>query len=289
MFFILSKFLPPFVYPLGLACILILLSLVLRERARTDADEDIGVRRPHGCGAVGGGRRTVALVAALALLWLGGNRLVAMSLLRSLEWRHLPGPELQSYSERAEVIVVLGGGTRAFDYPRLSSEVNEAGDRLLYAAQLYRRGVAPRILLSGGSARVAGGEGPTDAENMANVLVDIGIPREALVLEATSRNTRENALETWSILSGQGIERIVLVTSASHMPRAESVFRTVGFDVIPAPTDFQVTQRGWAYYTRPHVLIQLYNMIPSAFHLERTTRALKEYVGLVVYGLRGWR
>jgi uncharacterized SAM-binding protein YcdF (DUF218 family) len=268
MFFVLSKLLPPFIYPLGMACLLILLSLWLRKRARW---------------------RTATLLSALALLWLGGNRLLSMSLLRSLEWRFLPSPALRDYSERAEVIVVLGGGTRAIEYPRLSSEVNEAGDRLLYAAQLYRRGVAPRLLLSGGSARVVGGPGPTDAENMANVLTGIGIPREALILEATSRNTRENALETWSILAAQGIERIVLVTSASHMPRAESVFRKVGFEVIPAPTDFLVTQRGWVYYTRPHLGIQLYNMIPSSFHLERTTRALKEYVGLVVYGLRGWR
>ena len=135
--------------------------------------------------------------------------------------------------------VVLGGGTRSGGYPRLSSEVNEAGDRLLYAARLYRRDVAPRILLSGGSGRMAGKPGSTDAENMANVLSDIGIPREVLILEATSRNTRENAVETWSILNEQGIKRIVLVTSASHMPRAESVFRAVGFDVIPAPADFK--------------------------------------------------
>jgi uncharacterized SAM-binding protein YcdF (DUF218 family) len=274
VFFILSKFLPPFIYPLGLACLLILSVLVLREKAWPRLSRRL---------------RTVALLTALALLALGGNRLVAMSLLRSLEWRFLPSPALRDYSERADVIVVLGGGTRAFEYPRLSSEVNEAGDRLLYAAKLYRRGVAPRILLSGGSAWVAGGPGPTDAENMANLLRDIGIPREALILEAVSRNTRENAVQTWSILSAQGIERIVLVTSAMHMPRAESVFRRVGFEVVPAPTDFQVTEGGWAYYTRPHVGVQLYNLIPSSFELYRTTYALKEYVGMVVYRLRGWR
>jgi uncharacterized SAM-binding protein YcdF (DUF218 family) len=268
VFYILSKFLPPLVYPLGLACILIAVALWLREHPRW---------------------RTAALVTALALLWLGGNRLVAMSLLRSLEWRHLPGPVLRAYDERAEAIVVLGGGTRALAYPRLSSEVNEAGDRLLYAAQLYRRGVAPRILLSGGNARVAGEAGSSDAEEMANVLVDIGIPREALVLEATSRNTRENAVETRRILQERGIDRIVLVTSASHMPRAYSVFQQLGFDVIPAPTDFQVSQPGWVYYTTPNVLIQLYNLLPAASHLELTTRALKEYIGLVVYRLRGWR
>ena len=268
MFYVLSKFLPPLVYPLGLACLLIAVALWLRQRPRW---------------------RAAALATALALLWAGGNRLVAMSLLRSLEWQRLPGPELRAYEERAEVIVVLGGGTRAFDYPRPSSEVNEAGDRLLYAAQLYRRGVAPRILLSGGNARMVGEAGSSDAEEMANVLVEIGVPREALVLEATSRNTRENAVETRRILQGQGIERIVLVTSASHMPRACSVFEKLGFEVIPAPTDFRVSQEEWAYYTRPNVWIQLYNALPAAAHLETTSRALKEYIGLAVYRLRGWR
>lgn len=282
MFFLLSKFLPPFIYPLGLACLLLGVALWFCWRIRRlgSHSQQIPTHRRW---------QTAAIGAALALLWLGGNRLVATSLLRSLEWRHLPSLKLRDYSERADAIVVLGGGARSFDYPRLDSEVNEAGDRMLYAARLYRHGVAPRILLSGGSARLAGGSDSTDAGNMANVLVDIGIPREALVLETTSRNTRENALETWSILSGQEIERIVLVTSASHMPRAESVFRAVGFDVVPAPTDFQVTQQGWAYCTRPHVLVQLHNLIPAAFYLDQTTRALKEYVGLVVYGLRGWR
>jgi uncharacterized SAM-binding protein YcdF (DUF218 family) len=279
MFYLLSKLLPPFIYPLGLACILVLVSLALAGRSRVPGIARSGVWR----------WQAPLLWAAFACLWLGGNRLVAMSLLRSLEWKHLPSPEVSTYSERAEAIVVLGGGTRAFDYPRLSSEVNEAGDRLLYAARLYRRGVAPRILLSGGSARLSGREGPTDAENMANVLLDVGVPQEALVLESFSRNTRENAVETWSILSDIGIERVILVTSAVHMPRAESVFRQVGFEVVPAPTDYQVTQGVWTHYTRPNLLIQTYNLIPTAFHLEQTTRALKEYVGLIVYRLRGWR
>jgi uncharacterized SAM-binding protein YcdF (DUF218 family) len=268
MFYLLSKFLPPFVYPLGLACVLILLALVLRGRDRW---------------------RTAVLVTALAVLWLGGNRLVAMSLMRSLEWRHLPSPALREYGERADVIVVLGGGTRAYDYPRLSSEVNEAGDRLLYAAQLYQHGVAPRILLSGGSSRVLGKASSSDAENMARVLTEIGIPVDALISEDVSRNTHENAVETRRILQDQGIDRIVLVTSAVHMPRAESVFRKAGFAVIPAPTDYQITEQDWAYFIRPNLLIQLNNLIPVAHHLELTSRALKEYIGLVVYGIRGWR
>jgi len=268
MFYLLSKLVPPFIYPLGLACILILLSLLLHRRTRL---------------------RTLALALALALLWLGGNRLAAMSLMRSLEWQYLPSPALRDYSERAEVIVVLGGGTRGPDYPRLSSEINEAGDRLLYAAQLYRHSVAPRILLSGGSARVVGKAPSTDAENMARVLAEVGVPVEALILENVSRNTYENAIETRRVLEDQGIDRIVLVTSAVHMPRAASVFRKAGFDVVPASADYQITEEEWAYFTQPNLVIQLNNLLPVAYHLELTSRALKEYIGLAVYRLRGWR
>lgn len=267
MFFILSKFLPLLIYPLGLACVLLALALWLYRRPRW---------------------RTAAVATALALLWLGSNRLVAMLLLRSLERQHLPSAALLNGEVQVDAIVVLGGGTRARAYPRTASEVNEAGDRLLYAARLYRRGVAPYVLLSGGRALIAGSASVAEAETMAEILVDIGVPREALWLEPLSRNTHENAVETLALLREKGVKRIVLVTSALHMPRSVAVFAQTGLEVIPAATDFQVVQEDWDYYTQLNVLIQISNLLPRAEDLERTTRALKEYVGMVMYSLQGW-
>jgi uncharacterized SAM-binding protein YcdF (DUF218 family) len=267
MFYILSKFLPLLLYPLGLACVLLAAALWLRRRPRW---------------------RTVLIAVALAALWLGGNRVVAMWLMRSLEQQYLPSPALRAYEVRADAIVVLGGGSRTRAYPRAIAEVNEAGDRLLYAARLYREGVAPYLLLSGGRALIVGAALVPEAETMAEVLVEIGVPREALWLESSSRNTHENAVEALSILERQGVERIVLVTSASHMPRSMALFAQTGLEVIPAAADFQVVQEDWAYYTRPNPLIQLSNLLPRASDLERTTRALKEYVGMLVYGFQGW-
>jgi uncharacterized SAM-binding protein YcdF (DUF218 family) len=267
MFYFLSKSLPPLIYPLGLACVALAVALVLHVRRRW---------------------QTGMVAVALVVLLLGGNRLVATFLTRSLEWRYLPSPELIAFETRADAIVVLGGGTRGPGFPRPSVEVNEAGDRVLYAARLYRRGVAPHVLLSGGAAPWVGAASATDAESMAELLIDIGVPQEALWLELASRNTRENAVQTAAMLSERGIERIVLVTSAAHMPRSYALFAKTGLQVVPAPTDFQVTQQGWAYYTQPNLWIQLYNLLPTATNLVRTTRALKEYVGMAVYGLRGW-
>jgi uncharacterized SAM-binding protein YcdF (DUF218 family) len=211
-----------------------------------------------------------------------------MSLVKSLEWRHLPNQATVSSGAQAEVIVVLGGGTRAQTFPRPTSEVNEGGDRILYAAQLYRQGAAPRLLLSGGMPSLTGSASVPEAESMADILISIGVPEEALWLETTSRNTHENAVETQAILQGQGVERVILVTSALHMPRAYAVFARTDLEVTPAPTDFQVTQEDWAYYTQPDPVLQLFNLLPSADNLSSTTRALKEYVGMGVYRLRGW-
>jgi len=267
MFYFLSKFLPLFVYPLGLACVLLGLALWMR-------------RRPHW--------RTRIIAVALALLWVGGNKIVSMTLLRSLEWRPLPGSVQRLSDLRADVIVVLGGGARSQAPPRLSAELNEAGDRLLFAAQLYRQGAAPRILLSGGTTEWVGAASVPGAETMADILASIGVPREALWLETASRNTYENAVETRAILEDQGVQTVILVTSAVHMPRAYRVFVKAGLDVIPASTDYIVTQEDWEYHTQPDFVVQLFNLLPTADNLARTTTALKEYIGICVYKLQGW-
>lgn len=267
VFYLLSKFLPLFLYPLGLACLLLGLALWIGRRSNW---------------------QTRIIAIALALLWLGGNRMVAMRLSRSLEWRYLPDSTLSSSDIRADVIVVLGGGTRAHAFPRPTTELNEAGDRLLYAAQLYRQGVASRILLTGGKPALLGSATVSEAESMADILSIIGIPREALWLETASHNTYENAVGTKAILEKEGVKSVILVTSATHMPRAYAVFTKTDLEVIPAPTDFQVTQEDWAYYTQPDLMLQFFNLLPSAENLASTTRALKEYVGMGVYRLRGW-
>ncbi|MBK8050985.1 MAG: YdcF family protein [Anaerolineales bacterium] len=263
MFLYLSKLLPLFFYPLGFACLLLVALLLLRRHTRW----------------------VVALaLAALLVLWLGGNRLVSIALLRSLEWQYLPPDPLPP----ADAIVVLGGGARPATWPRTTAEVNEAGDRLIYAAKLYQDGVAPKLLLSGGAPVADAPNVQTEAESMASLLEIMGVPRTALLQDPSSRNTYENAIETRSQLEEQGIDRIVLVTSASHMPRSVAIYEKQGFDVIPAPTDFLVTQADWDYYFSPDPSIQLFNLFPTAENLERTGKALKEWVGLAVYRLRGW-
>lgn len=263
MFVFLSKFLPLFAYPLGLACVLLVIVL-LKVKALA--------------------WQRVVLALVLLILFLGGNRWVAMSLAYSLEHRYWSDEELPA----AEAAVILGGGTLSADFPRSMVEINGAGDRVLYAAQLYRQGKAGQLLLSGGFL----GWNPrqtSPAQDMAKLLQDLGVPQQALWLEPDSRNTYENAVLSAIILKEKGITEILLVTSAWHMLRAEKLFEAQGLQVIPAPVDFVVTQRDRESFWKMDWKSQVISIIPSAGSLALTSLMLKEYYGILVYELRGWQ
>jgi len=263
MFVYLSKLLPLFIYPLGLACILLILVLILEKRRQW---------------------RRGLLITALVLLWLASNRWVSFSLARSLEWQNLPPIPMP----QAEVIVLLGGGTESADYPRPMTEVNGAGDRVLYAAKLYKEGFAPNILVSGGNLEFSESRGDTPAAEMTELLILTGVPNEVIWQQPNSENTYEDALYSAEILKEKDVHRIILVTSAIHMPRSVALFEQQGIEVVPAPVDFTVTEQNWHSTFKPGADEVLIYLLPNASSLGLTTNALKEYLGLLIYGLRGW-
>lgn len=263
MFVFLSKLLPLLVYPLGLACVGLILALILSKHSRI---------------------RTFLLIFALLLLWLSGNRWLSYSLARSLEWQNLPLTNIPT----ADAILVLGGGTEPALFPRPSVEVNSAGDRVLYAARLYKEGKAPNILVSGGNLTLLGDVSSTPAADMADLLRLMGVPSNAIWIQDKSENTHDDVVLSKQLLDKMGVKRILLVTSAMHMPRSIALCKHLGVDVIPAPTDFTVTQSGWNALVSGSIASQLINFFPNTSNLGLTTNVLKEYFGLVVYRLQGW-
>ncbi len=187
---------------------------------------------------------------------------------------------------QADAIVLLGGATRANVPPRSMTEMNEAGDRLTLAASLYRDGRAPLIVASGGAIDWLGSETP-EAEGMRELLEFMEVPPEAIVTESNARNTYENAVLVREIAQERGIQDILLVTSALHMPRSVAIFEKQGFSVNPAPADFQVTESD-AGESATSLGARFFHLLPDAQYLALSTRALKEYLGIVVYRLRGW-
>lgn len=263
MFVFLSKLLPLFVYPVGLTAALLFLALILHRRARL---------------------RNSLIVLALMVVFLSGNRWVAYSLVRSLEWRYLPVEEVPV----ADAIVVLGGGTLAQETPRPSVEINGAGDRVFYAMRLYQQGKAEHILLSGGYIEWINASPISPAEDMRELMITFGVPEDAIWLQPESQNTYEDALYSAEILKEQGITRVLLVTSAMHMPRSVALFEQQGIDVIPAPTDYTLTETAWQDLTRASLPEQIISLVPSVSNISLTTAVLKEYIGMWMYSLQGW-
>jgi uncharacterized SAM-binding protein YcdF (DUF218 family) len=262
MFLFLSKLLPLFLYPLGLACVLLVVALVMWWRRSRWVP--------------------VPIALALIVLLLGSNTWVANGLVRSLEWQQIPKGELPN----ADAIVVLGGATKPASPPRPTVDLSEEGDRVLYGAQLYREGKAPVVIASGGRITWRG-RGPSESADMAEILKTLGVPASAILQDPTSLNTYQNAVNVREIMKQRGIGRVLLVTSAMHMPRSLRIFQRQGIDAIPAPTDFLISEQEIedSDATPESTILSL---LPDADRLRNTTRVLKEYLGMVIYRLRGW-
>ena len=262
MFLFLSKLLPLFIYPLGLSCLLLLVALwFCYRRSRWTF---------------------VPVLLALIVLMSASNVRVSNSLITSLERQYLPSKD----APQAEAIVVLGGATRNNESPRILPDMSDRGDRLLYAVKLYKDGVAPLILLTGGRIQWFKGKS-SEAESMAAIMEIMGVPRNAILLESRSLNTYENAVYTKEILDRRNIKRVLLVTSATHMPRSLAIFKKQGIDAIPAPADILVSDRNLVestFSTESRIL----SFFPNTESLDRTTQAIKEYIGTFIYRLRGW-
>jgi uncharacterized SAM-binding protein YcdF (DUF218 family) len=177
----------------------------------------------------------------------------------------------------ADAIVVLGGSVGMPLPPRVYPDLNDAADRVWHAARLYRAGKAPLVIASGGTMPWED-QRYREATVMRTLLADWGVPSDAILLEASSANTYQNATNTAALTKKHGVERVLLVTSALHMRRALATFRSAGVNAVPVATDYQVTRTERT----------LLDAAPSAEALAGSTAAIREYVGYLVYAWRGW-
>ncbi|HEY8129419.1 MAG TPA: YdcF family protein [Hyphomicrobium sp.] len=198
----------------------------------------------------------------------GGNVLV-LPLEQRFASRVPPVPQ-----EKISGIILLGGfEDGSVTESRGGLALNESAERLTESLRLARALPDAKVVFTGGSGSLFGGEGI--GADIRKFLVDAGIEASRIVIENDSRNTYENATLTKALLKPTPQDRWLLVTSAYHMPRSVGVFRKVGFDVIPYPVDFRT--RGRRDALRPFDSI--------AAGLERTDLAAKEWIGLFAYWL----
>lgn len=209
-------------------------------------------------------------VALLVMTWVMGcgitTRFVGASLEKDWEIEGRPHGDISGLPN-ADAIVVLGGGM-GMHQKCGAPEMYGAADRVWQGARLYKAGKAPVVVMSG----------PGVIESTAPLLRDLGVPEAALRTFPTARNTEEEAKGIREMLERSGKPKVLLVTSAWHMSRAKLLFDRAGFDVVPAPTDFEMS----CVLERP---VKFEDFFPSAEALMRNSYAVKEWVGNAGYRL----
>lgn len=250
---LLSKLIQVFVFPLGLV-LLALLAANLLWRKRLG--------------------RGLAW-AAVATLWIFSMPLVADAILQSLE-KQYPEPSIESIPS-AQVIIVLGDFIKQAEVERPVPQVDS--NRLLRGWDLYRARKAPQLLLSGGTVSFSSAPLPSQSEVASQLLQHWGVPPDAIVVETHSRTTHENAVEAAKILEARGIKKAILVTSAFHLPRAMATFKSEGITAYPVGTDYKTTGQRQS---------SPFEILPDPGALTTSTMAIKEWIGLLGYRLKGW-
>ncbi len=193
----------------------------------------------------------------------------------------------------AGAIVVLGRGTTQANLPyRTQIQLTDTGDRILYAAQLYREqralGSRPIVIVSAGPRTdLQGNQNQNvEANDIATLLTQMGVPRDQIVIEPRGVDLRSSAVEVNRILRNQGLGNtpVIVVTSGINSRRARLTFSDVGLNVVSRPTDFVAFQSR----ATPRLRIGVESFIPTVEALTVTTRILEEFLGSLYYSLRGW-
>jgi uncharacterized SAM-binding protein YcdF (DUF218 family) len=254
----LNKLLPIFFSPIVLVCIAIVVGAVLRQRRWSIA------------GAV------FLLVASLPIV---ADRLFAWSQASVVPSDLAEAVQSTAKSNDArlpaDAIVVLGG---AMSYVRPGGEPfaewGDAIDRVFGGIALARAERAPRLIFLGGSS--IGQEGlPSEGDRARELAIQAGIPADRVEVSPQALNTAAEAA-TIRKMFGATRPKIILVTSAFHMPRAKVTFETEGFEVLPYPVDFRAPVRR----------MTLMEWLPSPDALEKTDTVIREALGRAYYQLR---
>ena len=195
-------------------------------------------------------------------------------LLQGLEERF---PKPGGDPEDVKCMIVLGGAfENDVNTARHGIEFADGADRFIEALRLAQKYPQSRILVSGGDGSLSGAyEG--DAAASKRFFPLFGIGTERLIEEMQSRTTYENAVNTREFLAQQGLSHCLLITSAFHMPRSVGLFRKLGIDIVPWPTDYRTTG---------NVTLGLDFTQPS-LNAENLGAAIREWYGLVGYYLAG--
>ena len=214
-------------------------------------------------------QRKKILIITISLVYFFTNGFIAD------EFSRIWSIDRQTLTSKYDIGIVLGG-ISDFDQKTKTHNFNKHADRIMEAEQLYHQGFINKIMLSGGNGSLKNIE-YSEADAMKQFLIKNNIPEEDIIIENKSRNTIENAIFSTKLLKEQyPNSKCLLITSASHMRRAELSFKKAGLHVTPFPTDCITSHRGTSFS---------YLFIPRVQALDQWETLIKEVAGYIVYSL----
>ena len=210
-------------------------------------------------------------VTSLVVLYLASTPLVARWVAESLERQNPPVDPVTI--PVADAIVVLGGSMYATVGPDGTTLLyaRHASDRFETAMQAFSAGRAPIIAFGGGGTGVPGT--PTEGEwNRARAIAR-GAPADRAIAGPVALYTSDESEGIARVLRERGVKRIILCSSAVHLPRARMNYEKLGFEVIPLPSDFATrgAAEDWSWAL----------LIPRGMALSQVDAGVKEWMGLL--------
>lgn len=243
-----KKIVAPFFYPVALTLVLFTVGFILSIPGK--------FRR--------WGR--ILMLAGMAVLFFSGVKMTSNMMIGPLERSYAPF-DPAAYDSDFVYIVVLGGGH--VEDPRLpvTSRINMTTmGRLAEGIRLHRMYPGSRLVFTGGAVWH---DGSTDAGVMRETAVALGVNSGDIIVECESLDTDDHPRFVKPIV---GEEPFILVTSASHMPRAMLLFTDYGMNPCPAPT---------VHFARKSGEFVIRDLIPDAHQVRKTEAAVHEYLGLL--------
>jgi uncharacterized SAM-binding protein YcdF (DUF218 family) len=216
------------------------------------------------------------LYIAIAVFYFFSNDFILTEVMRV--WEE-PRKSISEIEQKYDAVIILGGMI-TYDSTVERMQASRSIDRSLQGILLYKKGIAKKIFISGGSGSIHYKE-MKEALILKDYLIGIGFPEEDILLESDSKNTHENALYTKQKLEEHGIAdgNFLLVTSAMHMYRAKKCFQKQGLNVDTYSADVVAGPRKF-------VFDQMF--IPNGNSINEWYNLLHELIGIAVYKAMGY-
>lgn len=254
MFYIASKFLTFVIMPIGIVCILLFISIIIKNRTKSKK----------------------FAITAFIFLYFFTNPFIVNELLL---WWEVPPTSIIAVKSHDVGIILTGGATNDDKLPKENIFLGVSSDRIGQAVELYKKGKIKKILVSGGMVKVLGETHKNEVEEIAKYLIISGIPNENIFLETKAQNTRENAVNCSKILKKQfANQSYLLITSGFHLKRAISCFEKVGVSVTPFGANYLSHERSFRFFY----------LFPKEDCLEYTHLLFREIIGYYTYKIMGW-